>query len=830
MKPTNYISILLTSIISVSATAQTFTHRGPGGGGALFSPSINPNNSNEFYVACDMSELFHTSDFGNHYETYHFNKIQSGTKSKMCFSNNTQRLYNVDYANDKVVPVRSDDGGNSWYELTGNPDTYEETFGLWCDYYQPDHLVLAYYGQIYFSGNGGSSFSLVRNAANSNVGLHVAGVFMEGQNIYIATNEGLISSHDGGVIFSDENYSGIPSTDCFLSFCGAKQNGATRFFAVTANSSDIYAGIGGSDYYQLYKGVYKFDVGDTNWTFSGSGIAPNLQYLMFVDMAINDTSTAYIAGSNDYFHPNVFKTSNGGQTWTKAFNSLNNQNVMTGWCGTGGDRDWGYAECLFGIDVCKLNSQKVIVTDYGFVHKSNNGGSTWQQAYTDTTHQHAVNTNTGQGQNYSSCGLENTSCWQVFWSDNSHLIAGYSDIRGTLSSDGGNAWNFNYTGHTENTMYRIAKNISNSTIYAATSTIHDIYQSTRLQDATLDASNADGKIIFSSNHGSTWQTLHDFNHPVYWVANDPNNINRLYASVINYTQNEGGIWVSNNINAGTTSTWTRISPPGRTEGHPANIIVLNDGTVVTTYSGRRNSSGAFTQSSGVFIYNPGLQQWSDKSDNGMFYWTNDIVIDPTDANQNTWYVSVFSGWGGAPNNLGGLYKTTDRGNTWTRIFNSDRVSSCTFNPNNQNQLYVTTEQEGLWICNNIHSTNPVFNQVTTYPFRQPVRVFFNPYNTTEMWVTSFGNGIQTTAVAPTAVIENEMLRSEIIKLKPNPAKNTVTVQTENKINHIEVFDVYGKFLQTYYNATIDLQETPVGIYYLHIYTIKGKSVEKLIVQ
>jgi len=66
---------------------------------------------------------------------------------------------------------------------------------------------------------------------------------------------------------------------------------------------------------------------------------------------------------------------------------------------------------------------------------------------------------------------------------------------------------------TNNSMYRIVKNISANTLYAATSTTHDLYQSTRLQDAILDASNALGKVIYSADNGATWQTLHDFGHP-----------------------------------------------------------------------------------------------------------------------------------------------------------------------------------------------------------------------------------------------------------------------------------------------------------------------------
>ena len=94
------------------------------------------------------------------------------------------------------------------------------------------------------------------------------------------------------------------------------------------------------------------------------------------------------------------------------------------------------------------------------------------------------------------------------------------------------------------------------------------------------------------------------------------------------------------------------------------------------------TEGTFTASSGVFVYDPVATSWTDVSHIGMQYWTKDIVIDPNDPTQNTWYVCVFSGWGGPPNGLGGLYKTTNRGTNWTKLTGSqfDRVTSITFNP------------------------------------------------------------------------------------------------------------------------------------------------------
>ncbi|MBC7885456.1 MAG: hypothetical protein H7X99_08265, partial [Saprospiraceae bacterium] len=83
---------------------QIWNPRGIGGGGALFSPSINPLNPNEYYIACDMSELFHTVDFGLSYTQVHFDQFQGGHNSKVCYTSTPGLLYSVRYVNDIATP------------------------------------------------------------------------------------------------------------------------------------------------------------------------------------------------------------------------------------------------------------------------------------------------------------------------------------------------------------------------------------------------------------------------------------------------------------------------------------------------------------------------------------------------------------------------------------------------------------------------------------------------------------------------------------------------------------------------------------------------------
>jgi hypothetical protein len=741
--------------LAVSAPIPTiWAPRGVGGGGSLFSPSINPADPNEFYVACDMSELFHTTDFGRSYETVPFYQIQGGTSVIVRFTSNPQIRYCITNANDLSVPVKSTNGGATWSPLSGNPDESEQTYGLWVDYDHPDRVIISYYGEVYFSSNGGAKFTSVHSAAGD-AGALVGGVLFCGDTIIAGTNDGLVVSQDGGAHFTLQTPSGIASGQVIASFAGAKQGSTIRLFCLTANSGDVYVGIPGSDYYDFMKGVYSLDWGTSGaaWVSLMSGITSGSDFPMYVAMAANNVNVAYLGGSCDAGSPLVLKTANAGASWTQSFNAENNQNIATGWSGAGGDRGWGYGECLFGIAVCPSNANKLVVSDMGFVHVSADGGASWQQAYVSAADQHPAGASTPKRKYYHSIGMENTSCWQLLWSDSTHLFAAFTDIGGVRSTDAGKTWSFDFSNYSANTMYRVLKG-SNGTLYAGTSNIHDMYQSTRLADAQLDANDANGSIIYSTDQGASWQTLHAFNHPVFWVAFDAIDPNTMYASVIHSTQ--GGVYVSHNIQNLASSTWTKLPAPPRTEGHPASIVPLADSSVVCTYSGRRTSSG-FTPSSGTFVYKPSTNAWTDVSDAGMRYWTKDIILDPSDATQNTWYVCVFSGWGGAPNGLGGIYKSTNRGQAWKRISDLDRVTSLTFNPKDHSEAYITTETTGLWHSANMTAASPTLSRIDSYLFRQPERVFYNPYKSDEIWVTSFGNGMRVGIAGGNSVIDNTSL-------------------------------------------------------------------------
>lgn len=707
--------------------------RGIGGGGALFTPEISPSDD-QVYMATDMGAVFHTEDFGGSWRTLDFRVLTGGNHAQVRFTSSPTVLYAIaPDANEVQVPFISKNGGSSFTRI--GDGSVSELFYLEVDPARSDRLLVADYSAIYFSNDSGATFRPVYLAAHpSGAGMILAGAHWDDANIYVGTNDGLLVSTDGGSTFALRSVDGMRAGQSIVSFAGAKQGQTTRFFAVTA--SEVWGGQTGCE--TSGEGLYQLDLGQTTWTDLTDKL-PSGHRPTFVRMAANNTSVAYVAGADpDTSAPVVAKTSDGGGTWTDVFRTDGNANIATGWSGEGGDRGWGYGECTEGFAVSRSDPAKAVITDLGFVHVTNDGGKTWQQAYVDPSDQNPAGASTPPGRAYRGIGAEDTSVWWLTWPDATTIFASFTDITSLRSTDSGVHWVNDYSrnGLTLNTTYQ-AVLAPSGTMYAPTSPIHDAYMSYVLTDSSLDKSS--GAIMMSTDKGARWTRLHDFGHPVIFVALDPNNAETMYASVIHHT--EGGVFKTANLGQGASSTWTKLANPPRTEGHPYNLVVLNDGSVVATFSGRRTPS--FTESAGVFILPPGGSSWTDVSAPGMRYWVKDLLVDPNDKTQSTWYVGVFLAWGtSAAADSNGLYRTTDRGQSWQRIWAGHNVESMAIDPRNPAKMFVTTEMEGLWTTTNLTASSPTFTADPDYPFLHPLRVFFNPYVPGEVWIASFGGGMR----------------------------------------------------------------------------------------
>jgi hypothetical protein len=143
------------------------------------------------------------------------------------------------------------------------------------------------------------------------------------------------------------------------------------------------------------------------------------------------------------------------------------------------------------------------------------------------------------------------------------------------------------------------------------------------------------------------------------------------------------------------------------------------------------------------------------------------------------------------------------GNTAEFFFNQIQLDS----GGHGNILLVLKSLEGLNVGDSVSNQADIY-----FDYNYPV--------TTNEAITTF------------ELLSTNEVEINSISIYPNPAKNEFNIQSENKINSIEIYDVAGRLIQVSKldsnQSKQDISKLPVGIYLLKIHTEKGIVTYKLI--
>jgi hypothetical protein len=116
---------------------------------------------------------------------------------------------------------------------------------------------------------------------------------------------------------------------------------------------------------------------------------------------------------------------------------------------------------------------------------------------------------------------------------------------------------------------------------------------------------------------------------------------------------------------------------------------------------------------------------------------------------------------------------------------------------------------------------PSWELVSSYPFRQPERVFFNPFNANEMWVSSFGNGMKEGFLYPAGTDETRSTH-RVLRIYPDPSSEQITIE-RNPGSHpgtLRIINTKGQEMlqKNVESITTDVQiaHLPDGVYIVKI--------------
>lgn len=819
----------------INSYAQIFnrpwTQEGIAGGSGTYSPSFSPHQEGLIYLASDLTQMFKSIDGGESWSTIPFQNLSAVSWGEVNFTADPNILYTIHFNFRKVrfEPVISLNAGAEWQALPHDP-TNGQAYFLGANPHHTNQLILASRKELFYSSDAGNSFTKIDSLDI----MYVADTYWDETGIFVATREGLLVSRDNGASFEYENLPALEADQGFLSFTCAKEEGRLYIYGITQEKSRINTNTFGRNYhYPSSQHFYSWLEGEEK-RFSNLKKTVSFQgdFPFYIRTFPGDKDIIYLAGADADRRPLVLKSTDAGTSWQQILNYRSNENIETGFMGFRGDKEWFWSETAFSFAISPTDPNHAIFTDFSFVHTTKDGGQSWQAAYIHPEDRNPAGQNTPKRKAYRHNGLVNTSIWMHTFLDEDTRMVGMSDFRAAISKDNGMSWYIHPEGINYNTIYQVIKHPEEDIWYAAASGIHDMYQSTYItDDAIQETSSHTGAILMSEDTGATWEVLHDFGMPVVSIAIDPNQPKTMYAGVVNH--GKGGVFKTLTLSEGSASGWSRLPSPPGTEGHPYIVNVLEDGNVLCTFSARRiREENFFTESSGVFYSQTGGASWEDRSAPEMKFWTKDIVIDPHDPAQNTWYVAVFTAFGNARDkDFGGVYRTKDRGQSWERIRKDFRVESVAIDPQHSNVMVVTTEDNGLWYTKDLHlegDTIP-FYQVESFPFQHPVRAYFNPYKPEELLVTTFGSGVYKTDLSINKVSPIPLTW----RIFPNPSQDFIQIDSKGQRGMLEVFDLQGnlQLRQAISPQGFTLQKTELGggIYILRMRGERNRSkIQKVI--
>lgn len=815
------LAATLALAVAVHAAAPTsWQWRGLGAGGGMFSPAISPHDPNVMFLAIDMSELVRTLDGGASWTTVDFAQLQTKQFTEVQFTATPGVLYAAEarrLADESAIarPLKSTNNGATWTPFNNWPPAAgQQATGAFSSPNRDDTLLVCTGSRLWFYQNSGTGGTFSNAWTFSGSQGRVGGVFWRGSEVWAGTSEGLLYSTNGGASFSAAVPQ--PASTRIISFAAGHDttNGTLRFHAVTTlvnvNAQATPHSFSGGQSNRVWR--LDWSAPSPAWV-DVTGNIPAADHVTIVGMARNNADYVFAAANRTGSYPDncaVWRLSTPGGAWQSIFLTPGNSNLITGWGSlnsraTSGNRQLEtkitYA-APGGLAVHPSQPDRVLVCDNAVIHLVTNATSAsplWRQIYCAADNPgHGPGQLIPAGQSYASLGLEITAWNDVVWASPSNLLAACLDISAPVSTDGGRRWGypFDHTTLGVADVNAVAYDPVANRYYAACAGTFTVYDFLGSDDAHTDvsagASSLPPGLYYQTPGDPNWTALKtDFGvaagqagaSPVSLTLDSPGR--RLFVSIVSSNATKDGIYVGDLANG----TWSKLPAPTRldvsnnlvTVQHPYNVCVLSNGAIVATYSAHQvgdatqssGSNGAYRATSGVFHLAPGASTWTDRTDPQMRYFTRDLLVDPSDPTQQTWFAAVWntdltstfpSDATANPRTYGGLYRTTNAGTSWTRIFAGDAtfsgsVTSATLHPDPalKDELYLTTRFGGLWVTTNCHAANPVFTRVASYPFRAPQRVRFNPYNADEMWVLSNGNGA-VVGTRPTTFAEWQLRR------------------------------------------------------------------------
>ncbi|MDR1282333.1 MAG: hypothetical protein LBK99_16145 [Opitutaceae bacterium] len=763
-----------------SLARYDWIHVGPGGGGNFWGQGISPHDANLLFTSNDMGANFRSADAGKTWTMIPHDQLTYLAGSRIRQSTR-QRAWAFDPFNsrrifagnsDRKIMLRSDDAGVSWTELAGpwreknHARTHSTAPRLVTFSFLRRGLALAGFNpasnssdnskngngntgpKIYQTTDAGDTWTFLSDLpANSGDLVALNFSASPANRVVAATANGIFRSDDGGRSWSPAT-DGLPAPAAFAKTTTTSGT-APSFADGKLHPYDMSCSEKSATFYltlpvafdpdgNLAGGLYRSTDGGSTWQAAGqTGLFVDANRpVQFEQVATSeaDATRVYLTmrgvASDDPKSDGIstlYRSNDGGRSWTptlrqhpeqKGFNITN-----TSW----NTLAWGWQIRASGIAVAPQNPDVALVGTMTAVFRTDNGGRDWRQIHAPD------GTITAQPGG----GLQMLSVWNYYFDPHNYdrRFLASTDFSGWRATEDGTLWSYNITGNPwHNNSYALALDPAiKDKLWAAASVTHDI--PTWKYQKNL-GNYKGGGVVLSTDGGKTW-TARDINHGLpnqsatdIWLdPRSPANVRRLWLAVPGH-----GAYFSNDDGR----HWEK-----RNNGIlPENLNVLR---ITGTPDGSRLYALTTIRHSPRGIL-PGALYVSD--DNGLNWrqlwrrpgvvFLNRLTVDPH--NPQTLYLSALQKVSGADATDGGVWRSTNGGQSWEPVF-PHPAWAVSADPRNPGHLYASSwarRGDGLHFSSDNGNT---WRRLAGYPFWRPMNVAFDPRRADRIYVTNFGAGI-----------------------------------------------------------------------------------------
>jgi len=706
---------------------------GPGGGGAMFHPTISPHDSNTVLVSCDMTGSYITHDAGKSWRMFNLRGVV--------------QFFVFDPLDRKVI--------------------YAQSNGLWRSQNEGESWSLIYpklssvKGIKMSSDHSDEDLIAEPNPLGSITAMAIDP--LDSRTFYVAAGDrkkstfALFTSRDGGENWAREG--GLPGltdklwvnphspTDARIlllagpNFIAKKtSSGVERISGPSAKTfTDTSVGFWKDGKVLIYvigdESAFVTDDEGTTWRKGSLGKSGGK--MRAIATSLRDPGTAYVSyrdleeGGIKWL--GVAKTTDAGRNWQLVWKEDSNPaarpatNIHDAWITERFGSDWG--ENPLALTVAEQDANLCYETDLGRTMRTTDGGASWFAVYSRKSSEDG----------WVSTGLDVTNAYGYHFDpfDHHRQFISTTDIGLFQSEDGGRSWISSTLGVPKewlNTTYWMVFDPEvKGRAWSVNSWTHDLPRPKMWRRKGIGSYR--GGVCRSDDGGRTWTKSNDGMEEtaathILLDPTSPSTARVLYVAAFGrgvYKSTDGG------------KSW-QLKNAGIAEKEPFAWRMVRDskGTLYVLLARRSEDGSIGTEGDGaIYKSTDGAENWSRVAMPEGSNAPNGLAVDPNSLDRL--YLAAWARDKGEHGEGGGIYLSVDAGKSWTRVLDRDRhVYDVTIDPRDAKKLYASGFESSAWKSND-RGENWV--RIPGFNFKWGHRVIPDPEDPKKVYITTFGGGV-----------------------------------------------------------------------------------------